>query len=121
MYSVLANAVAVLHGILILALATGGAWILAGRGSATLRRAYIVLLGSLALSQVLLGECFLTGLEKNLRNADRPGSAYSGAFITHYVPFLPASLIFYSGLALGTVVVLRLVYDQCANRAPRLK
>jgi hypothetical protein len=91
MYRVLANVVAVTHGLLVIAVTVGSlasfvGWFRNRTGPTVL---FVLLLASLVVSDRFLGECALTGLEQRLRNLDAPGSAYSGSFIGRYFAFVP--------------------------------
>lgn len=41
------------------------------------------------LSLAFTGGCFLSQWERALREIAAPGTAYAGAFLDHYLPFLP--------------------------------
>lgn len=67
-----------------------------------LRTAFYLLLALMAASDLLLGECALTQVERAVRSADRPGSAYRESFVMHYMPWLPARV----GASAGRVLVI---------------
>ncbi len=112
MYRVLANAVAVFHGVLIVTVMIGsfaafGGWF---RNRTLWTVLFVLLLLSLVLSDLLLGECLLTGVEQRLRNLDVAGSAYSGSFIGHYFGFIPTWVHEWIGpaLVIGSFIALPL-------------
>ena len=111
MYELLANAIALIHALLI-ALVIGGALVaLTPRAVLRFPRwlivAYLVSVGGTFLSDLLLGDCILTQWERALRNQALQGSAYGETFLQHYFAFLPAGLTQpshfapYLGLVLG--------------------
>jgi hypothetical protein len=96
MYEILANAIALVHAVLI-ALVVGGALVALTPGVVSrfprwLIAAYLISVGGTLLSDLLLGECVLTQWERTLRDAAVPGSAYGGTFLQHYFGFLPSGL-----------------------------
>lgn len=102
MYRTLANAVAIVHGLLVLTVTVGSIAAFAGwfRNRTALTVLFALLLLSLVISDRFLGECALTGLEQRLRNLDAPGSAYTGSFIGRYFGFIPAWMHEWLGPAL---------------------
>jgi hypothetical protein len=96
MAELLANAVALIHALLI-ALVVGGALValtprVALRFPRWLIAAYLISVGGTLLSDLILGECILTQWERTLRDHAAPGSAYQETFLQHYFGFLPAGL-----------------------------
>lgn len=91
MYFWLANLVALIHGVIVISVITGALAAILGilRRHSRLEAAYYALLALVILSDILLGECFLTSIEKHLRELHRPGTAYRGSFIGHYFWFVP--------------------------------
>ncbi|MBV9850016.1 MAG: DUF2784 family protein [Armatimonadetes bacterium] len=87
----LADAVAVVHGLLVLAVLAGALLAMAGllRRHRVWERAYYGLLAVVIAANVLTGDCPLTRWEQGLRNAYQPGSAYCNSFLGHYLPWLP--------------------------------
>ena len=87
----LANLVAVIHGLSVAAVVIGSVAAICGalRRYPRWRVAFYALLAGVILSDLLLGECLLTGLEQRLRNLAVPGAAYRSSFIGHYLPWLP--------------------------------
>jgi hypothetical protein len=102
MFFWLANLVAAAHGTLVVCVVAGSLAAMAGalRRHHRLEMAFYALLAAVIASEVLFGECFLTGLEQFLRNADRPGSAYRGSFLGYYCPLLPPIVQTHAGPAL---------------------
>ncbi|HEX4966356.1 MAG TPA: DUF2784 family protein [Thermoanaerobaculia bacterium] len=96
MYEFLANAIALIHALLI-ALVIGGA-LVALTPRAVLRfprwliAAYLLSVGGTFLSALFFGDCILSIWEKTLRNQAAQGSAYGESFLQHYFNFLPAAL-----------------------------
>jgi len=91
-----ANAIALLHALLI-ALVVGGALValtprLVLRFPRWLIAAYLISVGGTLLSDLILGDCLLTQWERTLRDQAAPGSAYGETFLQHYFGFLPAGL-----------------------------
>jgi uncharacterized protein DUF2784 len=96
MAGVFANAIALIHAVLI-ALVVGGALValtprVASRFPRWLIAAYLVSVGGTLLSDLFLGECILTQWERTLRDQSVPGSAYRETFLQHYFNFLPSGL-----------------------------
>lgn len=96
MIEVAANAIALIHALLI-ALVVGGALValtpsVAARFPRWLIGAYLISVGGTLLSDLFLGECVLTQWERALRNQVAPGGAYGGTFVQHYFGFLPSAL-----------------------------
>jgi hypothetical protein len=96
MYVILANAVALLHALL-MALVVGGALVattprVIPRFPRWLIVAYLISVGLTLLSYLFFGDCLMTQWEKALRGQAAPGSSYGGTFLQHYFGFLPASL-----------------------------
>ena len=92
----MADAVALVHAVLI-ALIVGGALValtprVALRFPRWLIVAYLLSVGGTLLSDLFLGDCLLTQWERALRNQAAPGSAYGETFLQHYFSFLPAAL-----------------------------
>lgn len=102
MYFWLANLVALIHGTVVITVIVGAMAAIIGvlRRRPRLEAAYYALFALVILSDFLLGECFLTGLEKHLRELHQPGSAYRGSFIGHYFPFVPRFVHAWIGPAL---------------------
>jgi hypothetical protein len=102
MYAALAGTVAAAHGALVACVVVGSIAAILGRLRARRRIAalFYSLLGLVIASDVLLGECALTRLERRLREAAGPGSAYHGSFIGHYFGFLPPFVHHWIGPAL---------------------
>lgn len=112
MYEIAANAIALIHAVLI-ALVVGGALVALTPGVVSrfprwLIAAYLVSVGGTLLSDLILGECILTLWERTLWDAAVPGSAYGGTFLQHYFGFLPSAWTepshfpSYLGVVLGT-------------------
>ncbi len=97
-----ADAVALVHAAVVLAVVLGA--VLAMTGSLRRRpaweRAYYGLLVAVIAANLLWGDCPLTGMEQGLRAAYRPGTAYCNSFIGHYLPWLPARALAWIGPAL---------------------
>jgi hypothetical protein len=96
MAELLANAIALIHALLI-ALVVGGALValtprVVLRFPRWLISAYLVSVCGTLLSDLILGDCLLTQWEKTLRDQASPGSAYGETFLQHYFSFLPATL-----------------------------
>jgi hypothetical protein len=96
MYEIAANAIALVHAVLI-ALVVGGALValtpkVVSRFSRWLIAAYLIAVGGTLLSDLFLGECILTQWERTLRERAVPGSAYPETFLEHYFGFLPSAL-----------------------------
>lgn len=94
--AVLANAVALIHALL-MALVIGGALVattprVIPRFPRGLVVAYLISVGLTLLSYLFFGDCLMTQWEKTLRNQASPGSAYGETFIQHYFGFLPGGL-----------------------------
>ncbi|HEV7505722.1 MAG TPA: DUF2784 family protein [Thermoanaerobaculia bacterium] len=94
MYEILANAIALIHAVLI-ALVVGGALValtprVASRFPRWLIAAYLIAVGGTLFSDLILGECVMTQWERTLRDQAAPGSAYAGTFLQHYFGFLPS-------------------------------
>jgi hypothetical protein len=92
----LANAIALIHALLI-ALVVGGALLaltprVAARFPRWLIVAYLISVGGTLLSDLFLGECIMTQWERTLRDQAAPGSAYGETFLQHYFGFLPSGL-----------------------------
>jgi len=100
--AVLAGIVALLHGLLILCVIAGSAAAISGRilRNRRVSRAFYTLILLVVASDVLLGECALTRLERSLRESAQPGSSYRGSFIAHYFGFLPPMVHHWIGPAL---------------------
>jgi len=112
MPELVANAIALIHALLI-ALVVGGALVAATprlvvRFPRWLVVAYLISVGGTLLSDLILGDCLLTQWERTLRNQAAPGSAYGETFLQHYFGFLPSALTqpshfpSYLGVILGT-------------------
>lgn len=101
-YTILANAVLVLHGILVICIIVGSLAAISGvlHRSRVIEFGYYLIAASVALSQLRYGECIMTVWEKSLRNANEPGSAYKTSCIHHYFPWLPLSILNLAGPAL---------------------
>jgi len=86
------------------AFVAGSAAAMAGllRHRRRLRSAFYGLLALMAASDLLLGECALTQVERALRDSAQPGSAYRESFVMHYMPWLPARV----GANAGRVLVI---------------
>jgi len=112
MYFWLANTVALVHGLAVFVIISGAIAAILGvlRRWRSLEAAYYLLLLLVILSEWMWGECFLTGLEKHLRELHQPGSAYRSSFIGHYSPFVPRFIHAWIGPALiiGAIVALPL-------------
>lgn len=96
MAELLANAIALIHALLI-ALVVGGALValtprVASRFPRWLIVAYLLSVGGTLLSDLVLGECILTRWERTLRDLAAPGGGYRETFLQHYFGFLPAGL-----------------------------
>jgi protein-S-isoprenylcysteine O-methyltransferase Ste14 len=96
MYEILANAVALLHALL-MALVVGGALVaLTPRVILRFPRwlvwVYLISVGLTLLSYLFFGDCLMTQWEKALRDQASPGGAYGETFLQHYFGFLPAGL-----------------------------
>lgn len=96
MYELLADAIALIHALLI-ALVVGGALValtprVASRFPRWLIAAYLISVGGTLLSDLILGDCILTQWERTLRDHAAPGSAYDGTFLQHYFGFFPSGL-----------------------------
>jgi hypothetical protein len=102
MVPILANLVALIHGLVILCVISGSVAAMSGwlRRYPRLELAFYFILILVVASDLLAGQCLLTGLEQSLRNSHLPGTAYRGSFIGHYAPFLPAFIHTYGGPAL---------------------
>jgi hypothetical protein len=102
MFVLLANLLTLVHGLLILCVITGAVAAMGGRlrRARRLETAYYSLLAAVIASDVLLGECLLTGLEKSVRSAYHPHTAFTGSYIHHYLPFLPPFIHTYIGPAI---------------------
>src|SRR4029077_5736512 len=89
MYEIAANAIALIHAVLI-GLVVGGALVALTPGVVSrfprwLIAAYLASVGGTLLSDLILGECILTQWERTLREQALPGSAYGGTFLQHYL------------------------------------
>ncbi len=106
----LANLVAITHGLLVIAVISGSLAAVIGllRHMPKLERAYYALVVALIASDLFLGGCALTGLEKRLREANAAGSAYRDSYIGHYASFLPPVVHDYGGPALVAMGLLAL-------------
>ena len=101
MLSGLADAVAVVHAAVVLAIVLGAVGAMAGalRRHRVWERAYYGLLLVVIVANLTTGDCPLTRWEQGLRNAARPGSAYCDSFLGHYLPWLPAPVLAWIGPA----------------------
>jgi hypothetical protein len=107
----LANAIALIHALLIALVVAGALVALTPRVVSRFPRwlivAYLISVGGTLLSDLILGDCLLTQWERTLRDQSAPGSAYGETFLQHYCGFLPAGLTqpshfpSYLGLVLG--------------------
>src|SRR5437588_2746084 len=102
MFLWLAYLVALIHGLTVAAVVTGSLAAISGRlrRCSRLQAGFYALIGLMIASDVLLGECFLTGLEHRLRALAGPGAAYRNSFIGHYLPWIPAWIHTWVGPAL---------------------
>ena len=90
----LANAVVVLHALVVGVTVAGTVAIFTGRFRHFRSRdlfqwVFLACCVGQLLSLAFTGGCFLTQWEKELRNSATPGTAYAGTFLDHYLPFLP--------------------------------
>src|SRR2546421_659130 len=118
MYSALANVVAVTHGLIVLCVVVGSVAAVFGllRRSRRIQWSFCSLLVALILSDLLLGSCALTELEKNLRNAAQAGSAYKESFIGHYFPMLPPKVHDFAGPTLVVAGLAAIPYWRWRDR-----
>ncbi len=110
MYEILANAVALIH-VVLMALVVGGALVattprVISRFPRWLIVAYLISVGLTLLSNLFTGDCLMTQWEKELRDRASPGSAYGETFLQHYFGFLPNSLTQPGHFAPGLGVIL---------------
>ena len=127
MYEVLANAVALIHALL-MALVVGGALVattprVIPRFPRWLVVAYLISVGLTLLSYLLFGDCLMTQWEKTLRDQAAPGSAYGETFLQNYFGFLPAGLTQPDHFApwLGVVLAVTVWAVLQRPRAPKSK
>jgi hypothetical protein len=121
----LANTVALTHGLLVIAVVCGS--FAAAIGTLRLRpkveRVYYAVVAALIASDIFLGGCALTNLEKWLLESSAPGSAYQGSYLGHYFTFLPPVVHDRGGPALVVIGLLAFpgwrVRDFLANRRMR--
>jgi hypothetical protein len=120
-YLGLASVVALLHGSIVTAVVIGAVAAMGGllRRHPRWELLYAALLLSLVLSDLLLGDCLLTRVEKDLRNLAVPGSAYRGSFIGHYFPWVPHFVHAYIGPALVGAGLLALPLWRWVERRER--
>ena len=84
MEQILANIIAIFHGIFIFLLIAGVIFSLSGKlKNKFLRNAFITGMVLTAASFLVFGGCFLTTIEQDLRAA--AGGGYEGGFISHYL------------------------------------
>lgn len=98
-YLMLANLTAVMHGVLVALVVAGFVLAVWGRlfRYPIITGVFYCALVVIAFSDIFTGECWLTTLEKFLRNLHQPGSAYRAAFLTHYLWFVPRQIIIWAG------------------------
>ena len=81
---ILANFVAMFHGLVMIGLLGGPLFLFSKKRYPRLENVFIILGGLTALSFIITGACFLTTLEKNIREqANLP--SYSSGFVHHYL------------------------------------
>jgi len=121
MYLWLANIVVVLHGLLVISVVSGMLAAIPG----VLRRyprveAFVYfLLACVLTSQLLYGECVLTGLEKYFRRLYDPASAYRNSFIGHYFSWIPIGFVNTVGPILFALGLLSLPFWRLYDRRRR--
>lgn len=94
-YHVLANVVAVIHTLVVITVVTVTFMAVTGKLVARpkLEAAYYVLMALVIYSDLVLGQCTLTTMEKDFLNQWRPGSAHFQSFLMYHLPFIPSDLI----------------------------
>ena len=99
LYLLLANLTAILHGALVTLVVAGFVLSVWGRifRKPIIAGVFYFALMVIAFSDIFTGECWMTTLEKYLRNLHEPGSAYRNAFLTHYLWFVPRQIITWAG------------------------
>ena len=94
MYGILANLLALLHGVVFGFVLVSAVAALSGRLRRYPRWEAVFYLVAILIVVYEYGfdGCPLTGWEKHLRNLQEPGSAYRGSFVGHYLPWLDMRL-----------------------------
>lgn len=121
MYLWLANGVLVLHGLLVISVVGGMIASIAGvlRRYRYAERFVYFLLACVLTSQVLLGECVLTDLEKYFRGRYDPATAYHNSCLGHYLPWIPIGFINIAGPLLFALGLLALPFWRLYDRRQR--
>jgi len=118
MYLWLANSVVVIHGLLVISVVSGMLAAIPGvlRRYPRLEAFVYFLLACVLTSQMLVGECVLTGLEKYFRRLADPASAYRNSFIGHYFPWIPIGFVNTVGPTLFALGLLALPFWRLYDR-----
>ena len=72
---------------------------------------YVCALGQI-VSELSMGSCILTDIERALRQSADPTVSYSTGFLQHYLPFLPTAFV--NSLGICTLVALTIASVQVA-------
>ncbi len=72
---------------------------------------YVCALGQI-VSELSMGSCILTDMERSLRLSADPTVSYSTGFLQHYLPFLPTAFV--NSLGICTLVALTIASVQVA-------
>ncbi len=72
---------------------------------------YVCALGQI-VSELSIGSCILTDIERALRQSADPTVSYSTGFLQHYLPFLPTAFV--NSLGICTLVALTIASVQVA-------
>jgi len=119
MYLWLAGLVAVFHACLVLTVVVGTG-VFAARAWRRFPRfwwwAYGLAMGGMIGSELLISDCILTVWERDLRNLNRPGSAYVQSFVVQYLPCLPPALLGVVGPFLVLVAFVTLIIEWLTQR-----
>lgn len=81
---ILANLVAIFHGLVMIGLLSGPIFLFSKKHYRVLENIFIILGGLTALSFIITGACFLTTIEKSIREQANL-SSYSTGFVRHYL------------------------------------
>jgi len=117
----LANGVVILHGLLVITVVSGMLAAIPGvlRRYPRVEALVYFLLACVLTSQLLAGECVLTGLEKYFRRLYDPASAYRNSFIGHYFPWIPIWFVNTVGPTLFALGLLALPFWRFYDRRQR--
>jgi Protein of Unknown function (DUF2784) len=113
MYLWLARLIVIVHALVVFILIFGGGTLIAGRFSQlhlTWRLLFVAIFISFIISEIVLHDCILTQLEKQLWLRYRTGAAYEGSFIDNYFPLLGRIIAQYGGWIIVAGILLRATY-----------